>query len=217
MTDNELITQFQNFIDDTPDETLTLQLLNMAKGKLEAELKLEITKAYDTSLTSIVGGTYQTAYSLASIDFFELFDYIYVGTTRRARVPFGARLAYQGDSTKYCIDLKNKNLYLCGTVLQSETITIPYICNTPSITASDATHLTWPERFHMLCPLQAARMWPAIEGGDKGRAWDDRWTIFYNELRNDLINWDAQEKLNAIGGATPYGEDSNYDSPNNLM
>lgn len=212
MTNNELITQFESFIDDSPDETLTLQLLNMAKDKLEAELKLEITKKLNTALTSTVGGTYLTAYSLASIDYVELFDYIYVGTTQRRRIPLEHRMLYKDDGTKFYVDLANNNLYLTGTVQTAETITVPYIYNTTAITASDTTALVWPSRFHMLCPIQAARMWPAIEGGDKSRAWDDRWTNFYNELRTAFVDWDAKQKLSAIGGSTPYGDSGSEDN-----
>lgn len=211
MNNSELITQYQNLVDDAPDETLTLQILNTAKGKLETELKLEITKKLDTSLTSTVGGTYLTAYSLASISHRSLFDYIYVGTTKRTRVPFERRLEYKDDSSKFYVDLANNNLHLCGTVQSAETITIPYIYNTPAIAADDTTSIVWHSDFHMVLPLYAARMFPAIEGGDKKRAWDDRWTIFYNEIRNALIDWDAAQKLAAIGGATPYGESESYD------
>src|SRR5438552_1176391 len=143
----------------------------MAKGKLEAELKLEITKKLDTSLTSTVGGTYLTSYSLAAISYIELYDFIYVGTTRRDRIPLEHRLLYKDDSSKFYVNLAAGTLHLCGTVATAETITIPYVYDTPEITASDTTVVVWPVRFHMLIAMEMAKMWPAIEGGDKNRAW----------------------------------------------
>ena len=216
MLNSEIFTQFESFVDDAPDRTLEVQLANLAKDELEAELKLEITKKLDTSLTSQVGGTYLTAYSLASIDWLELFDYIYVGTTRRMRVPFERRLEYKDDSSKFWIDVAGDNLYLGGTVSQAETISIPHIYNTPAIADDGNEVVVWPSRFHPLIPMQMAKMYPAIEGGDKARAWDDRWQAFYNDLKNRLIDWDHSQKLAALGGQTPYGESHTGRSPDQL-
>lgn len=206
MTNQEIITQFENFIDDAPDTTLELQLANMAKGKLEAELKLEITKKLDTSLTSTVGGTYLTSYSLSAISYIELFDFIYVGTVQRTRIPFEHRLLYKDNSSKFYVNLAGNTLHLCGTVATAETLTIPYIYDTPAIADDTSTVVVWPSRFHMLIPLEMARMWPAIEGGDKNRAWTAEWIAFYNQLRNALIDWDHSQKLAGIGNSTPYGD-----------
>jgi hypothetical protein len=207
LTNAEIFTQFENFIDDAPDRTLEVQLANMAKGKLEAELKLAITKKVDTSLISTVGGTYLTSYTLPT-DMFTMFDYLYVGTAVRTGIPFDQRLTYKDDSSKFYVDLAQNNLYLCGTVASAETISIPYIYETTDIADDAATVVVWPERFHMLIPMQMAILWPAIEGGDKNRSWAPEWSAFYNQLKNSLIDWDHSWKLSAIGGATPYGSDS---------
>ena len=209
MTNAEIFTQFENFIDDAPDRTLEVQLANMAKGKLEAELKLEITKKLNTSLTSTVGGTYTTQYSLPA-DILEPMDTIYVGTTPRTAIPMAQREMYKNDQSKFYIDLANNKFYLCGTVQTAETITIPYIYKTTDIADDSNSVVVWPSQFHMLIPMQMALMWPAIEGGDKTRSWDDRWTEFYKELKNNLIDWDAQWKLSAINRQTPYGDMGGY-------
>jgi len=208
MTNQEIITQCDNFVDDEADRILLLQIANMAKNELEAELKMEITKKLDSSLTSSAGGTYLTAYSLSGIDYFQFYDQIYVGTTPRTRVQFDRRLEFKDNSSNYYINLAANTLHLCGTVQTAETITIPYVYNTPAITDDTSTVVVWPARFHMLIAMQFAIMWPTIEGGDKSRAWDDRWAGFYRTLKNQLIDWDHTHKLAAIGGQTPYGEES---------
>jgi hypothetical protein len=214
MTNAEILTQFENFIDDSPDRVLSVQLANMAKGKLEAELKLEITKKLDTSNTSVVGSTYLSTYPLPA-DFFEVLPTIYVGTAPRYQIPFERRLLYKDDSSKFYINQAAGTFSLCGTVTTSETVTIPYIYDTPAIADDDNEVVVWPERFHMLIPMQMAIMWPAIEGGDKSRSWDDRWQSFYIQLKNALIDWDHSQKLAALGGVTPYGESSRY-SPDQI-
>ena len=88
--------------------------------------------------------------------------------------------------------------------------------DTPEITATDTTVVVWPTRFHMLIPMQFAQMWPAIEGGDKSRAWTDHWQVFYTQLKNRLIDWDHSHKLAAIGGSTPYGDGSGTSSPDQI-
>jgi hypothetical protein len=216
MSNEEILTQAVNFIDDSPDRVLLLQLVNDAKDELEAELKMEITKKLDTSLTSSVGGTYLTSYSLAGIDYFELYEQIYVGTTPRSRIPFDRRLEFKDDSSKFYVNLAANTLHLCGTVASAETITIPYVYNTPAITDDTTTVVVWPPRFHILIPMHIAIMHPAIEGGDKARAWDDRWQAFYTRKKNALIDWDHSHKLAAIGGATPYGDESTGNSSNQL-
>src|SRR4051812_15137931 len=114
MDDDEIIVQFEALVDDDLDESLEFQLANNAKNKLETELRLAICEKLDTSLTSTVGGTYLTPYTLPT-DFLLLSkDIIYVGTTQRTGVPLAHRELYKSDSSKFYIDPRQNKLYLCG-------------------------------------------------------------------------------------------------------
>jgi hypothetical protein len=61
--------------------------------------------------------------------------------------------------------------------------------------------LLWPERFHMLIPMQFALVWPTIEGGDKARAGTTVGQYFTASLKNALIDWDASQKTSAQSAA----------------
>jgi hypothetical protein len=211
MTDAEIIEQFAELLDETENpisDTLAVQLANNAKNKLETELKLAICEKLDTSLSSTVGGTYLTAYDLED-DFLMLSkDILYVGTTQRTAVQFGHREMYKNDSSKFYIDYRQNKLYLCGTVQSSETITVPYIYETADIDGGSNTNVTWPTRFHSLIPYEMAKLFFAIDQGERSHDWSPEWSVAYNQLKSSLIDWDASIKLSAIGGVTPYGPDS---------
>lgn len=218
MTNEEILTQFEGLIDDNLDQTLEIQLANNAKNKLETELKLAICEKLDTSLTSTVGGTYTTAYTLQT-DFLMLSkDIIYVGTALRTAIPLAHREAYKNDSSKFYIDYRQGKLYLCGTVAAAETITIPYLYTTTDISDANltSTSIIWPVRFHSLIAYEMAKIWFAVDQGDKSRSWTPEWTVIYNDSKGSLIDWDAAIKLSAIGGATPYGEDSSMRGENRI-
>ena len=174
---------------------------------MEAELKLEITKKLDTSKTSTVGGSYTTPYTLVA-DILVPLGHIYVGSNQRRGIPLEHREAFKSDGGKFYVDLANSRFHLCGTINQAETITFPYISKTPAIAANDSEVVVWPSDFHLLIAMEMAKIWYAIDQGEKSRSYAPEWQTFYTQLKNALIDWDAQWKLNAIGHATPYGDES---------
>ena len=46
-----------------------------------------------------------------------------------------------------------------------------------------------------------AKVYYAIDAGDKSRAWDDRWEAHYAILRKAFIDWDADLKLQEMDGS----------------
>ncbi len=217
MDNATILSTFETFIDPgTLEQSIELSLANQAKGELETELKLQITQALDISQTSIVGGNYLTPYNLASDILVPLSPIIYVGQMQYKGAPFKDRVRYQNAPQRWFADLKNGLFYLTGTQAQAQTITFPYISKGNDIDASSDTSLTWPEFTHILVPMQMAKMWFAIDQGDKERAWDDRWGAFFEQTKQALIAWDQQWKLADIGGQTPYGYDAPLEKENRV-
>lgn len=97
----------------------------------------------------------------------------------------------------------------------AETITIPYIYESADITGS-GSNVIWPARFHSLIAYKMAVMFFPIDQGDKSRDWSPEFRAAYQQLKNSFIDWDASIKLAAIGGVTPYGDDTPSDNPNTL-
>ena len=205
MTNSEIFTAFESIIGDSLDRTLEVQLANMAKNKLETTLQLEITKKLDTSQTSTVGGTYLTQYSLAS-DILVPLGRIYVGTNPRLLIPLERRIEYKDAAGFFYIDLRQSKFCLTGTVATAEAITFPYIYKTASIADDTNTVVVWPSDFHLLIPIEMAKIWPSID--QAGKEWDytDRWQALYTELKNSLIDWDHSYKALATDGMSPYPE-----------
>jgi hypothetical protein len=207
VTNQEILTQFEGLVNDTLDQTLEIQLANNAKGKLEAELQLEITKKLDTSNTSVVGGTYTTSYNLAA-DIFMPLDTIYVGIKPRRAIPFERRELYKDSPDFYYIDWANNKFYLTGTTVLAETITFPYIYATTDISSGNlsSTSVVWPARFHSLIAFEMAFMWFAIDQGEKFRSFSADWQAAYQALKVAFVAWDQRLKLNAIASSAPYGD-----------
>ena len=213
MNGQAIIDKFENHIDDAIDETYALQLANDAKDEIEDELDLEINKRLNSSNSTSVGQTHTTtAVNLGNItDFGSLIDgQIWVGTTLYSQVPFEDRQNYINNAGYFYVDPYNLTLHLCGTQGSVQTIHVPYHSHTADFTVS--TSPRWPSRFHSIIPLKMAQMFYAIDGGDKARAWDDRWGGYYERKLNSMRDWDHKMKLNALNGsAFRHNQDTEVD------
>jgi len=204
MKDSEILTQFENLVQDSLDQDLEVQLANTAKNELESELQLQILKKVDVSQTTVVGGTYLTPYNLPT-DVFSPLNVIYVGTQPRRQIPIEQRILYKDSSDFFYIDWQASKFYLCGTVQTAEVISFPYTYATADIGTTTATSVVWPARFHPLIPYKMAFLWFAIDQGEKQRSFSEEWMAAYGLLKNSMVDWDQRLKLAAIGSATPYG------------
>jgi hypothetical protein len=223
MTDAAILQMYAELADSqsTLSQVLQVQLANNAKNRLESELRLEATKALDTSLTAIVGGTYVTPYPLMA-DWFLPNHTIYVGQDPYRQIPMERRELFRGNTGFFYVDARKRQLYLCGTQQQAQTISVPYFVATPDMTTATAQDgvtatVTWPDRFHPLLAFEMAQLYYAVDAGDKNRAWDDRWQAVYRDLRSALVAWDQQLKLAANAGSTPYGSETEHVSMENKI
>jgi len=203
MTDPEILTQFEGLIDDTLDQTLEIQLANTAKNRFEREQKLLIHQKERATQTTTAGQTYTTSYTLAAD--FRAWVNLYRGTTLLHPVPFAKRVSHRSSPDRFWTDHRQSKFYLAGTQGVAETLTETYIYKTDDISASTvssaATTLTWPSEFHALLAYEMAKVYYAIDAGDKSRAWDDRWEAHYAILRKAFIDWDADLKLQEMDGS----------------
>ena len=190
MTGQEVITKFTEMVDDELSDDLMLQLLNDAKDEIESLQIWEQLKAVDSSRT-------ETTASIALPTRFALPIKLYVGTETDpyTNVPMEDARFYQNDSRAFYIDLANSVYYLLGTRASSNTI---YFYHTKySADIALATSWAFPSRFHSILPLKMAQLYYAIDAGDKARAWDDRWTKYYNEKLDQMTAWNDLLKARA--------------------
>jgi hypothetical protein len=212
MTGQELIDKFHNYVSDELDSDFELQLVNDAMHEIEEDVRPEGLKKTDTSASTSVGQTYITPIALPT-DFLMPAEEIYVGTEAYTQVPFERAVEYRDVPNRFYIDHANASYHLTGTQGSAQTISFPYFYATPDLTAN--TSPVWPSRFHSLIPLKMAEIYYAIDQGEKSRAWDDRWSAYYQRRLNKFKDYDAALKLAAIDRSA-FSEDASSPSENTI-
>lgn len=204
MTCDTIKTLFENLVEDSMDETLTYQLMNVAKDKIESFIDWEFLKKKDSSQTVTSSNTWTTQKSLPS-DFW-LPKSLFVGETDTIPyelVPFDLAQHYKNVSRKYYLDLANSKFLLTGTFSQSYTLYLNYLYATPDM----ATGITpvWPTKFHPILAFKMAELWFAKDQTELGRSWDSKWKKEYDEMWAAMLSWDSRIKvaIQRQGGANP--------------
>lgn len=195
MNGQQIIDKSHNFISDELDTDFELQLANDAMHEIEEEVQPEGLKKINTSASTTAGQTYTTAIALPT-DFFTPSKQIYVGAQPFTQVPFERAIEFRNVPNRFYLDHANAAYHLTGTQASVQTISFPYFYATPDITL--VTSPVWPSRFHSLIPLRMAQIYYAIDQGEKGRAWDDRWGVYYQQRLNRFKDYDAALKLAAM-------------------
>jgi len=199
MNGSQLITMFNNLVEDSLDETLAYQLLNNAKNKLESERPWEMLKKKDTSLTATAANTYTTEYSLPT-DFYEM-DSVFVDTTQYASLNFEQQIDFKDTGNYYFIDHRTNKLHLCGTLGSSKSVYLFYLYATDDV-KSDTSPI-WPARFHPLIAFEMAILFTeGIDADEASKIMSPGFLRAYADLKNQMIGWDARLKYTAMNGRT---------------
>lgn len=195
MTGQQIINRFHNHVSDALDTDYELELANDAMHEIEEDVQPEGLKKVSTVASTTAGQTYTTAIALPA-DFFYPCNEIYVGTQPYTQVPFERAVEFRDVPNRFYIDHANASYLLTGTQASVQTISFPYYYATPDITLS--TSPVWPTRFHSLIPMKMAQIYFAIDQGEKERAWDDRWGVYFQQRLNRFKDYDATLKLAAV-------------------
>lgn len=188
-----MITKFESMVDDTIDSTLALQLVNDAKNEIEGmiaweQLKRELIFSVNTGYTYATAATALPTRFALPVRMVEFSSYLpydkfdYDDLHARVNAPYG-----------YYIDLANGNLHLTGTGHTAKTMYFFYTTYSADLEEDD----TWvfPSRFHSVIPLKMAQLYYAVDAGEKGRAWDDRWNAEYERKVQEMYSWNDKLKL----------------------
>lgn len=181
MTGSQIITKFINMVDDELDSDYMYQLMNDAKNEIESERVWEILKDKQSITAS------ETA--LASDFNFDLL--LTDGTTKYSKIKKEESDILDGGAMLYYLDMLNNNLEIIN--YDSSTLYFYYTIITSDITST--TEWSFPARFHSVLAYKMAQIYYSADAGEKGRAWDDRWKMYYTELMNKLYVWDDRLKL----------------------
>jgi len=201
MTGQEIITMFEGLIDDTLDADLELQLLNNAKDKIEGERDWEFLKKLDSSKSAT-----SSAIDLPT-DYVRTLN-IFVDTTRYHQIPMEQKPVFVNSALRWYLDSANNHFYLLGSN-PTGTVNHYYIYQTPDITTG--TSPVWPAKFHKLLAFEMAELYFAIDQGERGFSWDDKFAVQKELLRRSMIGWDAQLQRRANENCMPQDYEAEYD------
>jgi hypothetical protein len=191
----QLIQKFETMVDDELDQDFELQLLNDAKNAIESDYTWEILKKKDLSQTATKGDTSAVTHNLPTDMAFPLKLQMLTDRTPYNLVAFEDQYMYQDTTRNWFMDLLNGKYAFTGTIGLTDTIVFMY----QAFTADLAIGGTWsfPSRFHDILPYKMAQLYYAVDAGEKGRSWDDRWTLYYNYRLQQMQLWDAKLKEQA--------------------
>lgn len=199
MTGTELQDLTENILDGVAiADDFYLQLLNIAKTKLEEQRLWQYLKKVNSSNTAS-----SSAVTLPS-DFAEEYK-ITVGTSNEyLPVPFEEQHIFASSSGRYFIDWSALTLKLLGSSIQSSTLYIFYKRFTPDIAAG--TEPVFPERFHpILAYYVAAYYQSGIDSDDIFARMGPENRLAALELERAMKSWDSSIALrsqdNRIGVA----------------
>ena len=188
-----MITNFENRVGDTLDQDYLLQLLNDAKDEVEGLEAWEILKN-ETSYTVSAGYSYTSALGalptgfvwpvrvVESTSFIDYEKFDFDDRYSKANAPFG-----------YFLDMANSNFYLTGQNHTAKTMYLYYIKSSTDITLT--TSWSFPSRFHSIIPIKMAELYYLSDAGERGRSWDDKWSVQFERALNGMTAWNEKLKM----------------------
>lgn len=135
---------------------------------------------------------------------------VFVGEDEIFEIPLEQRLLYKDSSRFYYIDYSQatKQIYFCGTVSSSQTVTLVYDKTTTALTAGNLTSttlITWPERHQKLIGYLMAEMYQGgVNPDDIAARQAPVQGARALAIWNGMIRWDTRLK-NSIGRGTSIG------------
>lgn len=204
MTGAEIVTMVETMVGDDLDSVLAYQMLNVAKDKIEGERDWAILKRLQQLSAGTSANTLPTDYARTIA--------MYVNNQPYLEIPYTEQKLQSLSALRWFLDMYAGTYTLIGTTI-SGTINHFYVRTTDPITS--ATSPVWPSRFHPLIAYEMARDYFAIDQGERGRSWDDKFAFMHETLRRSMVDWDAQLQRRANENTTTY--DENYEIPLGML
>jgi hypothetical protein len=194
MTGQELKTFVETIVDSNIDDEAFLVLLNTAKDKLEGERDWSFLQVLDSSQSAT-----SSAIPLPTTIPYSRTLSLYVGSIPYHQIPFEQSKMLANSAQRWYLDLRNSCYYILGNA--QGTINHFYIWKTPDLTL--ATSPVFDSRYHKILAFECAELFYALDGGERGRSWDDKWAIQKRVLKNAMVDWDVALNRRASENAVP--------------
>lgn len=190
-----MATKFENMVDDVLDTDFVYQLMNDAMNEVETmEVWAQLTKEQTYSVTS----GYSFTSALGTIPTRFLLDIKMVeddGNIPYEKVDFSDRINKKNNPLGFFIDLNAGNIHLSGENHSAKTMYFYYTEYSADLIATGSTNWGFPDWCHSIIPLKMAELYYAADAGEKGRAWDDRWSAQYERMLARMETWNDSIKI----------------------
>lgn len=202
----ENMTRNQHDIDDT------YQLMSDEHTILSAELLPQEELILDTSLTVTPGTTYLTPYTLpAGVG---VIKKIVLDIIPYYPVPYDKIIGYRYSGRHYAVDARNKVIYFTGAVTAPKVVNMWYTPIAPPFSSATessdliSSYVLFDSRFWRLIPWGAAFTYlGGIDGDDVARIISTNQINQYTRLRDAFTAYDADLKLQQLGGRLGYADE----------
>lgn len=201
MTGEELITAIGSLVDDDPDESELIFLLNAAKNMLEGERDWMFLRAIDSSKTWATSDTYLTTKALPSDFVSPRKLYLSTNTRPMTAISLEDRERYKDIYGRYYIDYANNVFALCGVTSQSATIYLSYKKSSTDWTENNLTTLSpsFPSVYHPILAFYAAGIHlGGIDADDIAARMAPVHGNQFNAMRKNMRLWDAKLASHAM-------------------
>lgn len=209
MTPQQIIDQYEELTGESLSDESACRLITQAKNKVEADLKLEILKAVDSSQTASVGDSYLTMKTLNSNVRIPL--KVVVNNITHFPCSFVNREAFRFAARRYYIDWKNRQFALTGRIATAGTIYMYYLSKTPDVTVDDledATIIVWPDEFKPLIAYEMAAIQQGnIDADAVSIEISPKQKAEAQAIKDSFIAWDADIKLAAMNNQGGFQDD----------
>ena len=203
VTDDDIKAFFINLLDgENPDDDFIFDLLNQGREIIEEELELEILKKIDVSQQSSATSTYITEAISFPDDFFAPYTRtgIFVGEREHFPVPIEQREKFKFDNVRFTYDFANDQYFLMGSQTGGETITFPYIKETPKLEAG-GNNSVWPPRYRKLMAYEAAVIhFGGVDSDDLNVLLVPEQRDAARRLKRSMMSWDQRLKRASMAG-----------------
>ena len=192
MTGSEIVTKFENMVDDVIDTDYAYQLLNDAKAEIEDMRDWEMLKK-ETTYPVTAGYTYTSSLGSLPTRFSTALRMTEnTGFVQYSKFDFEDIYAKANAGNGYFINLPASTIFLTGSNHSSKTMYFYYTEYTADIDATSSW--SFPDRFHSLIALKMAEIYYMGDAGERGRSWDDKWSIQFERGLNRMMVWDDRLK-----------------------
>lgn len=210
-TVKDLRTRFETKARASHDLDDLYDTLTTARDMIEDEVKLAASEAYDGSQIANPGDDYLTMKNLPSD--WRMTNKMVVGIIPYYPIPFKQRIGYRLAARRYYIDPRNKKFALTGKNGSAQAINhwyqvqyTPFTAENESATI-DNTYLIWPTTYWPLIIYRAQALFQgAVDGDDVARVIGQAAAAEYQNMKDGLIGWDANQKLQALDGQLGYAD-----------